>query len=120
MPLSRVIACDIFGVNFQSMEGPEDWSDALESAAKQGGYTILDTSIMEFDGGGLTATLVLAESHLSIHTWPEYDYISFTLESCKEEESSRAVVDSFLEAITYDDKRIQTLDRYARPNAPTS
>ena len=31
----------------------------------------------DFDGGGFTAVLCLTESHLSIHTWPEFELATF-------------------------------------------
>ncbi|MDE1970429.1 MAG: adenosylmethionine decarboxylase [Patescibacteria group bacterium] len=33
--------------------------------------------------GGITAFQIIAESHISIHTWPEYHYFSFDVFSCK-------------------------------------
>ncbi len=33
---------------------------------------------------GITAFQVIAESHISIHTWPEYNYFSFDVFSCKD------------------------------------
>lgn len=33
----------------------------------------------DFDGGGFTAVVCLAESHLSIHTWPEQGYVTFDI-----------------------------------------
>ena len=35
------------------------------------GLTIMDVRFHQFDGSGYTGTVVLAESHLAIHTWPE-------------------------------------------------
>ena len=34
--------------------------------------------------GGITAFYIIAESHLSIHTWPENNYFAFDLFSCKD------------------------------------
>lgn len=33
----------------------------------------------DFEGGGFTAVVCLAESHLSIHTWPKHKYITFDI-----------------------------------------
>ncbi|MEK7498713.1 MAG: adenosylmethionine decarboxylase [Patescibacteria group bacterium] len=37
---------------------------------------------------GITAFQVIAESHISIHTWPEYNYFSFDVFSCKDFDDS--------------------------------
>lgn len=40
---------------------------------------------------GYTGILVLAESHIAFHTWPEYGYMSFVLSSCKAFEDRKVV-----------------------------
>ena len=35
------------------------------------GLTVMDASFQQFDGSGFTGTVVLAESHIAVHTWPE-------------------------------------------------
>ena len=45
--------------------------DLLYEAARAGGATILGEEFVSFPNGALTGVLVLAQSHLSIHTWPE-------------------------------------------------
>ncbi len=47
-----------------------------------GGGHVLDTSHVVFPNGAITLVLILAESHLSIHTWPEEDLIAIDLFSC--------------------------------------
>jgi S-adenosylmethionine decarboxylase len=46
--------------------------NTMHDAAESGGLTVLGEEFCDFDNGGLTAVLVLAQSHLSIHTWPEF------------------------------------------------
>jgi S-adenosylmethionine decarboxylase len=56
---------------------------ALASAAvAAGGGHVLDTSHVVFPNGAITLVLILAESHLSIHTWPEENLIAIDLFSC--------------------------------------
>ncbi len=45
---------------------------AMYDAAEFGGLTVLGEEFCDFDNGGLTGVLVLAQSHLSVHTWPEF------------------------------------------------
>jgi S-adenosylmethionine decarboxylase len=44
----------------------------LYSAAEAGDVTVLGEEFCVFDNGAVTGVLVLAQSHLSIHTWPEF------------------------------------------------
>ena len=52
------------------------------AAVADGGGHVLDTSHVIFPNGAITLVLILAESHLSIHTWPEEDLIAIDLFSC--------------------------------------
>ena len=44
----------------------------LYAGAEAGGATVLGEKFCVFPNGAVTGVLVLAQSHLSIHTWPEY------------------------------------------------
>jgi S-adenosylmethionine decarboxylase len=52
------------------------------AAVRAGHGHVLDTSHVIFPNGAITLVLILAESHLSIHTWPEEDLIAIDLFSC--------------------------------------
>ena len=46
------------------------------------GLTVLGDLFHEFDGGGVTGTVVLAESHFAIHTWPELESVTLDVYVC--------------------------------------
>lgn len=56
----------------------------LTKAIKKNGLTILKKYFHKFgDEGGITGYILLAESHVAIHTWPEKDnYLSFDIFVC--------------------------------------
>jgi S-adenosylmethionine decarboxylase proenzyme len=51
-------------------------------AASRSGATVLDTSFHYFSPQGVSGVVVIAESHLAIHTWPEYDYAAVDIFTC--------------------------------------
>ena len=51
-------------------------------AAKLGNATIVNECFHEFSPYGITGVLVIAESHISIHTWPEHKYAAVDIFSC--------------------------------------
>ena len=61
-----------------------DWIDAaLREAAITAGATILHSHFHHFTpNGGVSGVVVLAESHISIHTWPERSYAAVDLFMC--------------------------------------
>jgi len=46
------------------------------------GLTIMDSTFHQFEGSGFTGTVVLAESHLAIHTWPERQGLTLDVYVC--------------------------------------
>jgi S-adenosylmethionine decarboxylase len=57
--------------------------DLLRKAAEAAGATILTSRFHDFgDGLGNTGVLVLAESHISVHTWPENNYAAIDIFVC--------------------------------------
>lgn len=57
--------------------------NALLSAAREAGALILGESFHPFPPyGGVSGVVIIAESHLSIHTWPEYGYAAVDIFTC--------------------------------------
>lgn len=55
---------------------------AMKNAINAANATLLDIFVHEFSPQGVTGVAVLAESHLSIHTWPEYGYVAADVFTC--------------------------------------
>ena len=56
---------------------------ALRRAVREAGATLLHLHLHEFTaGGGVSGVAVLAESHISIHTWPERNYAAIDVFMC--------------------------------------
>ncbi len=56
--------------------------DAMITAAIECGATVLGESFHHFSPQGVSGVVIIAESHLSIHTWPEYRYAAVDIFSC--------------------------------------
>lgn len=64
---------------------------ALRSAVDAAGATLLHLHLHHFGGGGgVSGVAVLAESHISVHTWPERNYAAFDVFMCGECHPERA------------------------------
>ena len=56
---------------------------ALRNAAKAAGASVLHSYYHQFSSnGGISGTVILAESHMSIHTWPELKFAAFDVFMC--------------------------------------
>ena len=51
-------------------------------AADEAGATVLGESFHQFNPHGVSGVVVIAESHLFIHTWPEYGYVGIDIFTC--------------------------------------
>lgn len=77
------ILADFWGVDKGLLCDPLRIGRALEEAALAGGATILDTRLHSFgQEQGVTGVALLAESHLSIHTWPEQQIAAIDIYMC--------------------------------------
>lgn len=73
--------------------------ETLVSAAKAAKATIVETCFHKFSPFGISGVVVIAESHLSIHTWPEYGYAAVDIFTCGEtlqpEAAASYLIDKF-------------------------
>jgi S-adenosylmethionine decarboxylase proenzyme len=51
-------------------------------SVREAGLTIVGDSFHQFEPQGVTGTVLLAESHLAIHTWPEYGFVTVDVYVC--------------------------------------
>ncbi len=72
---------DLWGAS--KLDDPQLIDAALREAAIVAGATILHSHFHHFTpNGGVSGVVVLAESHISIHTWPERNYAAIDLFMC--------------------------------------
>jgi S-adenosylmethionine decarboxylase len=64
---------------------------AAAGAVRAGHGHVVGSSHVVFPNGAITLVLILAESHLSIHTWPEEDLIAIDLFCCGAMDSARVI-----------------------------
>jgi S-adenosylmethionine decarboxylase len=86
---------DLYGCDAQFLADPDKITDCLMRAAKAAGATVLNAHFHHFgEQQGVTGVLLLMESHMSIHTWPEHGYAAIDLFMC-----GQAQVEAALSAI---------------------
>ena len=63
-------------------------------ACLDAGLGVVAAAFHQFPGAGATGALVLAESHLAVHTWPEIDAVTLDLYVCNHSRDNRAAAES--------------------------
>jgi len=59
---------------------------AMEKVVDDSGATRVETVFHTFAPQGVSGVVVIAESHVTIHTWPEYGYAAFDIFTCGQRE----------------------------------
>jgi S-adenosylmethionine decarboxylase len=97
--LGRHLLLELFDCDLDAINNVEAVKGALIEAAKRAQATIVDVVFHEFNPFGVSGVVVIAESHLSIHTWPEYRYAAVDIFSCGDilqpEIAARYLVEQF-------------------------
>ena len=82
----------------------------LAKASELAGAKLLYAYTQEFDNDGITGVAILAESHITFHTWAERDYIAFDIFMCGDTQPYKAI--NFIKKeLKAKDVKIKTLKR---------
>ena len=97
--LGRHLLLELYDCSSEVLNSLETVKTALVEAARRAEATIVDVVFHEFNPFGISGVVVIAESHLSIHTWPEYRYAAVDIFSCgttlKPTEAAEYLVEQF-------------------------
>jgi len=70
--------------NKQILNDIKKIEEFMVDAAKEARATVISAHFHEFSPHGISGVVIIAESHLSIHTWPEYEYAAVDIFTCGE------------------------------------
>jgi S-adenosylmethionine decarboxylase len=88
----------------------------LREAARAGGASVVGVHTHEFGpDGGVAGVALLAESHISVHTWPEYSYAAVDVFMCGEDAHPQAALDVLISGLAAGKISIQSILRRAAP-----
>ena len=83
---------------------------ALRKAVAASGATLLDLHLHRFTPQGVTGVAMLAESHITVHTWPERGYAAFDAFMCGRADPWK-VVNILSDAFETKDVKVRALER---------
>lgn len=78
----RHVIAELKGVDFEVLNNAKVIVDTLIEASQEAGATVMSHDTVIFEPQGCSAVVVLSESHVTIHTFPEYGYASFDAYTC--------------------------------------
>ena len=89
--------------------------ETLLTAAEEVGATVLGDNFHHFSPQGVTGIIAIAESHLSIHTWPEYGYAAVDLFTCGESFQAARATEFIIQRLGSKDPEIIEVKRGRLP-----
>ena len=82
--LGRHLLLELKNCNQEVLNDVTFVRECLIETAEQIGATVVNQSFHQFSPHGISGVVIVAESHLCIHTWPEYRYASIDVFTCGE------------------------------------
>jgi len=82
--LGRHILVEFYDCDREILNDINSIENSMKDAAVNSGATIVKSVFHLFNPHGVSGVVVIAESHLAIHTWPEYGYAAVDLFTCGE------------------------------------
>lgn len=95
----RHIAVDLWGVEFEVLNDADYLREIMVEAANKSQATVLSVSYKQFEPNGCTILILLAESHLSIHTYPEKEFAALDCYTCGMTVDPKIAIDHLIELL---------------------
>ncbi len=83
----------------------------VRRAALEAKASVIDTVCHEFSPSGVTCLAILAESHLSVHTWPKEGYVAADIFTCGRSADPRSASRYLVRAFKAKDSKVVELTR---------
>ena len=80
--LGKHLLLELNDCNREALNDIDFLRSTMLTAATESGATVLGESFHYFSPQGVSGVVIIAESHLSIHTWPEYGYAAADIFTC--------------------------------------
>lgn len=80
--LGRHILCEAYGCDPKALNSLEGIERIMVDAALKAGAEVREVAFHKFSPQGVSGVVVISESHLAIHTWPELGYAAIDVFTC--------------------------------------
>ena len=102
---------EVYGCNREKLNDELFLRCQLNSAAKLANASVLNIVSNKFEPYGVTAIALLAESHLSIHTWPESQYSAIDIFTCGRNMKPKLASQFLIESLEASNHLLKTIAR---------
>ena len=94
--LGKHLLLELNGCDHKLLNDISFIKETMLAAAKASGATVLGESFHKFSPQGVSGVIIIAESHLTVHTWPEHGYAGADIFTCgtrvKPEKAAKVII----------------------------
>ena len=108
---SKHLLLELYRCDFEKLNDESFLRCTLNRAAKLAKATVLNLISNKFEPQGVTAIALLAESHISIHTWPESNYSAVDIFTCGKNMSPELASQHLIEALKAEEHFLRVIER---------
>ena len=102
---------ELHGCDPDRLRYVDDLREVLLRAAARASATVVGFAFHQFLPDGASGVLLIAESHVSMHTWPEHGYMAMDVFTCGDEMDPEIAIRVVKEGVDADHVRVETVDR---------
>lgn len=109
--LGKHLVVEYTGCSRDILDNSEVLEQSLTEAVRRAGATIVNCTFHRYNPQGVSGMVVIAESHMSIHTWPEYGYAAVDFFTCGDECDPRKAHEYMMGALECKSADVRELKR---------
>ena len=108
---SKHLLLELYRCDYEKLNDESFLRCTLSKAAKLAQATVLNLISNKFEPQGVTAIALLAESHISIHTWPESYYSAVDIYTCGRNMSPELASQYLIEVLKAEEHFLRVIER---------
>ena len=108
---SKHLLLELYRCDYEKLNDESFLRCTLNRSAKLAKATVLNLISNKFEPQGVTAIALLAESHISIHTWPESNYSAVDIFTCGRNMLPELASQYLIEALNAEEHSLRVIER---------
>lgn len=110
-PSGRHVLAELTGCPASLLDDAAALEACFRDCAVKGGARVVSSHFHRFAPQGVSGVVVIAESHVTVHTWPEHSYAAVDVFTCGQPEVAEAIMDLTVAALSAENIHRVAFDR---------
>lgn len=118
LPTGRHILLELSDCPRELLDSTGRLEEILRRCAERGGATVVSSNFHHFSPQGVSGVVVIAESHVTVHTWPEHGYAAVDVFTCGHSVIADRIAELVIEDMEAGHHHLTAVRRQPRPAHP--